>query len=43
MATPIELVKKKKAASIHKILEKRLSGHRVYVGMATCEIALWLR
>lgn len=39
MATPLELVKKKKAASIHRILEKGYLATRVYVGMATCEIA----
>ncbi len=39
MATPLELIKKKKAESIHKIIGKGYLSTRVYVGMATCEIA----
>lgn len=39
MATPLELIKKKRAESIQNILEKGYLATRVYVGMATCEIA----
>jgi NADP-reducing hydrogenase subunit HndB len=39
MATPLELIKKKRAESIHNILERGYLATRVYVGMATCEIA----
>ena len=40
MLTPIEIVKKKRAEAINRIIGKGyLSTKRVYVGMATCEIA----
>lgn len=39
MATPLEIVKKKRAQAIHRIVEKGYLTTRVYVGMATCEIA----
>jgi (2Fe-2S) ferredoxin len=40
MPTPLEIVKKKRAQSIANIVGKGyLSTKRVYVGMATCEIA----
>ncbi len=39
MATPLELIKKKKAEAIHKIIGKGYLSTRVYIGMATCEIA----
>ena len=40
MATPLEIVKKKRAEAINRIVNKGfLSTKRVYVGMATCEIA----
>ncbi len=40
MLTPIELIKKKRAQAINRIIGKGyLSTKRVYVGMATCEIA----
>lgn len=40
MATPLELMKKKRANSVNNILQKGyLARMRVYVGMATCEIA----
>ncbi len=40
MVTPIEIVKKKRAEAINRIVGKGyLSTKRVYVGMATCEIA----
>jgi NADP-reducing hydrogenase subunit HndB len=40
MVTPLELVKKKRAEAINRITSKGyLSTKRVYVGMATCEIA----
>jgi NADP-reducing hydrogenase subunit HndB len=38
--TPLEKIKKKRAESVNRILSKGyLSTTRVYVGMATCEIA----
>lgn len=38
--TPLEIVKKKRAQAINRIIGKGyLSTKRVYVGMATCEIA----
>lgn len=39
MATPLEIIKKKRAQAIHGILGKGYLSTRVYVGMATCEIA----
>ncbi len=40
MSTPLEIVKKKRAEAISRIIGKGyLSTKRVYVGMATCEIA----
>ncbi len=40
MATPLEVIKKKRAEAINRITSKGyLSTKRVYVGMATCEIA----
>ncbi|OGJ90210.1 MAG: hypothetical protein A2487_07440 [Candidatus Raymondbacteria bacterium RifOxyC12_full_50_8] len=40
MATPLELIKKKRAEAINRVISKGyLSTKRVYVGMATCEIA----
>jgi len=40
MATPLEIIKKKRAEAINRIIGKGyLSTKRVYVGMATCEIA----
>lgn len=40
MATPLEIIKKKRAESISRIIGKGyLSTKRVYVGMATCEMA----
>ncbi len=40
MPTPLELVRKKRAQAVGKIIGKGfLSTKRVYVGMATCEIA----
>lgn len=40
MTTPLELLKKKRAEAISRITSKGyLSTTRVYVGMATCEIA----
>ena len=40
MTTPLETLKKKRAESVNRILQKGyLSNTRVYVGMATCEIA----
>jgi NADP-reducing hydrogenase subunit HndB len=38
--TPLQTIKKKRAEAINRILSKGyLSTKRVYVGMATCEIA----
>ena len=40
MITPIEMIKKKRAEAVSRIISKGyLSTKRVYVGMATCEIA----
>ncbi len=40
MPTPMELIKKKRAEAVSRIIGKGyLSTKRVYVGMATCEIA----
>jgi len=40
MATPLELIKKKRAEAVSRIIGKGyLASTRVYVGMATCEIA----
>jgi (2Fe-2S) ferredoxin len=40
VTTPLDLIKKKRAEAINRILGKGyLSTKRVYVGMATCEIA----
>lgn len=40
MATPLDLIKKKRAEAVSRIVGKGyLSTTRVYVGMATCEIA----
>ncbi|HSV26479.1 MAG TPA: (2Fe-2S) ferredoxin domain-containing protein [Sedimentisphaerales bacterium] len=40
MTTPLELVRKKRAEAVSRIISKGyLSTKRVYVGMATCEIA----
>ncbi len=40
MSTPLELIRKKRAEAVSRIIGKGyLSTKRVYVGMATCEIA----
>lgn len=40
MSTPLEIIKKKRAEAINRIVSKGyLSTKRVHVGMATCEIA----
>lgn len=40
MLTPLEIIKKKRAQAVNRIVSKGyLSTKRVYVGMATCEIA----
>lgn len=40
MLTPLEIIKKKRAEAVGRIISKGyLSTTRVYVGMATCEIA----
>lgn len=40
MVTPLEIVKQKRAEAVSRIVGKGyLSTKRVYVGMATCEIA----
>ena len=40
MVTPLQIVKKKRAEAINRIIGKGyLAPKRVYVGMATCEIA----
>jgi (2Fe-2S) ferredoxin len=40
MSTPIEIVAKKRSGAIGRVIGKGfLSSKRVYVGMATCEIA----
>ena len=40
MISPMEMIKKKRAEAVNRIISKGyLSTMRVYVGMATCEIA----
>ncbi len=40
MLTPLEVIRKKRAEAVSRIISKGyLSTKRVYVGMATCEIA----
>ena len=40
MVTPLEVIRKKRAEAVGRIISKGyLSTKRVYVGMATCEIA----
>jgi len=40
VARPIDIIKKKRAQAVSRIISKGyLSSKRVYVGMATCEIA----
>lgn len=40
MSTPLEILKKKRAQSVSRIVDRGfLANKRVYVGMATCEIA----
>lgn len=40
MVTPLDMIKKKRAEAVNRIISKGyLSTKRVYVGMATCEIA----
>lgn len=40
MVTPLEMIRKKRAEAVNRIISKGyLSTKRVYVGMATCEIA----
>ena len=40
MVTPLDIIKKKRAQAVSHIISKGyLSTKRVYVGMATCEIA----
>jgi (2Fe-2S) ferredoxin len=40
MVTPLEIIQKKRAEAVSRIISKGyLSTKRVYVGMATCEIA----
>ncbi len=40
MVTPMDIIKKKRAEAVNRIISKGyLSTKRVYVGMATCEIA----
>jgi len=40
LATPLEIIKQKRAQAVKRIIEKGyLSRFRIYVGMATCEIA----
>jgi (2Fe-2S) ferredoxin len=40
VGTPIDIIKKKRAEAVSRIISKGyLSTKRVYVGMATCEIA----
>ncbi len=39
METPLEKIRKKRAEAIHKIIGKGYLSTRVYVGMATCEMA----
>jgi (2Fe-2S) ferredoxin len=40
VVTPLDIIKKKRAEAVNRIISKGyLSTKRVYVGMATCEIA----
>ena len=40
MPTPLKKIKRKRAESVNRILNKGyLAKYRIYVGMATCEIA----
>ena len=40
MATPLQIIRKKRAEALNRIIGRGyLSTKRVYVGMATCEIA----
>lgn len=40
MVTPMDLIKRKRAEAVNRIISKGyLAPKRVYVGMATCEIA----
>jgi len=40
VVTPLEMIRKKRAEAVNRIISKGyLSTKRVYVGMATCEIA----
>lgn len=39
MGTPLDLIKKRRARAIYDIIEKGYLQTRVFVGMATCEIA----
>jgi len=40
VVTPMDIIKKKRAEAVNRIISKGyLSTKRVYVGMATCEIA----
>lgn len=39
MVTPLDLIKQKRAAAIHRTIERGYLATRVYVGMATCEMA----
>ena len=39
MGTPLEQIKKRRARAIYNIIEKGYLQTRVFVGMATCEIA----
>ncbi len=40
MTTPMEMIKKRKAEALNNIVNKGyLASKRIYVGMATCEIA----
>ncbi len=40
VTTPLETIRKKRAESVNRILQKGyLANIRVYIGMATCEIA----
>lgn len=40
MGSPMDVIKKKRAQAVNSIIEKGyLADYRVYVGMATCEIA----
>jgi len=39
MATPLDVIKKRRARAIYDIIDKGYLTTRVFVGMATCEIA----